>query len=74
MISENFYTEVEAAELLGYKVSTLRNWSAMRKGPPRVRVGRRIFYRREALLAWLESHERSYGPMDKGGRAKKRAA
>ena len=51
-IIESFLSESETAEVLGVKTASLRNWSASRKGPPRIKIGRKIFYRREALVAW----------------------
>jgi hypothetical protein len=58
MIEENFCTEAQVAGELGLKISTMRNWAAKRLGPPRIRVGRKIFYRREALVAWMQSQEK----------------
>lgn len=61
MLSENeFLSEAEAASLLGTKPTTLRVWwSTARKGPPRIKVGRKVIYRREALYEWLRSQEQS---------------
>lgn len=74
-IGEAFSSEKDTAEMLGLKVSTLRNWGAQRKGPPRIRIGRKLFYRREALLDWMKSQERTHED-SRGARrhAKKRAA
>lgn len=52
-----FLTEQETAIQLGLKVSTLRNWHAARKGPPRTKVGRIMYYRREALVEWMRGKE-----------------
>jgi hypothetical protein len=35
---------------------TLKNWRVLGRGPRYVRVGRRAFYRRADLDAWLEAH------------------
>lgn len=43
----------EAAGLLGVSRRTLSRWARLRKGPPRTKVGRSIFYRRQALEQWL---------------------
>lgn len=56
-LGDEFLTESQVSEILGLKAATLRNWSAARKGPPRISVGRKILYRRAALVAWLESRE-----------------
>ena len=50
--------EVATAGLLGVKVQTLRKWAVQRRGPPRVKVGKRVFYRPEAVTAWLAKQER----------------
>ena len=50
--------EVATAGLLGVKVQTLRKWAVQRRGPPRVKVGKRVFYRPEAVRAWLAKQER----------------
>ncbi len=49
--------EAETAAQLGIKVQTLRKWAVHRKGPPRVKVGKRVFYRPEAVQAWLAAQE-----------------
>jgi hypothetical protein len=51
-------SEADTAASLGVKVQTLRVWSVHRKGPPRVKVGRRVFYRPEAVQGWLTRQER----------------
>lgn len=58
-ITENFLSESETAEVLRVKKETLRNWRCQRKGPPRIKIGRKIFYRREALVAWMQSQEKA---------------
>jgi len=48
--------EQESAKELGVAVQTLRNWRHLRKGPPYVKMGRAIRYRREDLVAFIERH------------------
>lgn len=50
--------EAATAADLGVKVQTLRKWAVQRKGPPRVKIGKRVFYRPEAIQAWLAAQER----------------
>ncbi|HMQ94623.1 MAG TPA: transcriptional regulator [Amaricoccus sp.] len=45
-----------AAEL-SISVDTLSRWETRRVGPPCVRVGRRVLYRRGAVRDWLRSQE-----------------
>jgi hypothetical protein len=47
----------ELALQLGVSEDTLRRWDAMRSGPPCVRAGRKVFYRRATVLGWLEDQE-----------------
>jgi predicted DNA-binding transcriptional regulator AlpA len=47
----------ELARQLGVSEDTLRRWNAARSGPPCIRAGRKIFYRRAAVRAWLEDLE-----------------
>jgi DNA-binding transcriptional MerR regulator len=57
---EGYFTESETAEKLGVAVHTLRVWACRRKGPPRTKVGRSLFYRANSLHAWLAGHETSF--------------
>lgn len=50
-----------AAEL-GICKRTLDRWREKRRGPPRVVVGRKIFFRREAVEAWLRANEEKPEP------------
>ena len=53
----NLLTTVEAArDELRCHPQTLNNWRSNGEGPPFVRVGRRVFYRRGDLRAWIQSH------------------
>ncbi len=45
--------EAEAARLLSLSRRTLEAWRRQRRGPPWVRLGRRIVYRLEDLQAYL---------------------
>ena len=57
-----FMLELEAAELARLQPSTLQNWRVLGTGPPFIRLGGargRIVYEREALIAWIRSHERT---------------
>ncbi|ANY18667.1 Helix-turn-helix domain protein [Tsuneonella dongtanensis] len=47
----------DVAELLGVSRRTLSRWNRLRKGPPRVKVGRFMFYRHASLNEWLRAHE-----------------
>jgi|GEM_PF-1681184 len=51
-------TAPEAAEVLG-----LSPWSiydlVRRRQLPHIRIGRRVLFRRESILQWLEAHEQA---------------
>jgi hypothetical protein len=47
----------DLAQQLDVTEGTLRRWEAERWGPPCIRAGRKIYYRRTAVLKWLEEQE-----------------
>jgi predicted DNA-binding transcriptional regulator AlpA len=47
-------TPVEVAEALRTPVATLRHWRDKRTGPMHVKIGKRIMYREQDVLAWLD--------------------
>ncbi|MDO5758367.1 MAG: transcriptional regulator [Rhodobacterales bacterium] len=47
----------DLAEALGVTVDTLGRWEARRFGPPCVRAGRMVLYRRKAVQDWLAAQE-----------------
>jgi hypothetical protein len=65
---DGLLSETQAASALGVKFTTLRNWSVLRQGPPRIRIGKKIFYRLDALTAWVQEQEKDYSAVRSGGR------
>ena len=48
---------------------TLGRWDARRAGPPCTRIGRKVFYRRSSVEAWLLSREQGRpAPQRRGAR------
>ena len=47
----------DLAQQLEVTEGTLRRWESERWGPPCIRAGRKIYYRRAAVLQWLEEQE-----------------
>lgn len=43
-------------------VRTLANWRSLAEGPAFVKVGARVFYRMDDVLAWEARRRRSTGP------------
>jgi DNA-binding transcriptional MerR regulator len=58
----DYLTRSQAASELGVTSRTLANWEAAGEGPPITRVGARVLYRKESLLAWLVSRESNREP------------
>ena len=54
-------TIAEAAELLRAPVATLRYWRHLGTGPCSFRLGRRVLYRRDDLLGWIDTQRRQAG-------------
>jgi len=52
-------TNDEAAKQLRQQPNTLTTWRNQKRGPPFVKVGRQVFYRRSDLMVWLgaQRHE-----------------
>jgi excisionase family DNA binding protein len=46
----------QAAELLGVSPATLLKWRVQRRGPPFLKLGRRVIYSESALRAWADMH------------------
>ncbi|WP_149140724.1 helix-turn-helix transcriptional regulator [Gemmobacter caeruleus] len=60
-------SRLDLALELGLTVDTLRRWEAQRFGPPCVRAGRKVYYRRDAVHDWLQLQEVP-SPRRAGGR------
>jgi len=57
---DELLTEDEARAEVGVKCTrTLRRWRVLRQGPPHVRIGRKVYYRRGALQRWLLAREQT---------------
>jgi len=50
-------SQADLASQLQVSIRTLNRWHALRKGPPRIKVGGFIGYRRDALQKWLQANE-----------------
>ncbi len=57
-ILSEWITRAELARELNVTQDTLARWAAAGIGPPLVKVGRRVLYRRSAVREWLEKLER----------------
>ena len=61
---EGLLSEAEYAQLRGVSPRTVKRERALRSGPPYIRWGRAVFYRRAAIEAWLVAQE-SASPVKK---------
>jgi predicted DNA-binding transcriptional regulator AlpA len=52
-----FLNEHEVARLCSMSVASVRRWRLFRKGPPFVKFGAAVRYRRQDLEKWLSSQE-----------------
>ena len=69
LVLEGFLRREELAEQFGLSPRTIDRWEALRKGPPRVCVGRTILYNVDSVREWLRSRERQAVPaMRRGSR------
>ena len=59
---DGYLTPAETATELGVSVRTLERWHLLRKGPPRTELGKRIYYRRDAVRAWMRGQELPHPP------------
>jgi hypothetical protein len=56
-IRQNFLTKLELARILKRNPRTLDRWDVLRIGPPIIRIGRAVYYKRSSVLAWIEANE-----------------
>ena len=52
-----FMNDIRAAEFLGLKPQTLRNWRTMSKGPDYSKAGRAIRYHLEDLVRFMAENK-----------------
>ncbi|MGA9986681.1 MAG: helix-turn-helix domain-containing protein [Terriglobales bacterium] len=50
-------SQPQLADMLGIAVRTLRRMDARREAPPKIKVSRKTYYRRESVLRWLAERE-----------------
>jgi len=67
-ILAGYLTPKDLAQALGVSERTLGRWHQFRQGPPRVEIGRKVFYRLESVSAWMVSRER---PEPRGDRVRR---
>lgn len=78
VIENDMKTEIEppltseaVAALLNVSLRTLHRWGRLRRGPPSIKVGRAVFYRRVAVEKWLLLLEQAADTGQPGARLRK---
>ena len=56
-LTEQFLSVQETAACLELTSRTLARWRSARTGPPWCKCGRKVFYRRRAIVEWLAAGE-----------------
>lgn len=54
---EEWLNRADLARELALSIDTLQRWETRRVGPPCVRVGRKVLYRKDAVREWLRDQE-----------------
>lgn len=65
-VVSDFLTAREAAKAIGVHVRTLKYWKATGYGPDHFYIGKRLFYRRSDVIAWLQQISATQTPVTKG--------
>jgi hypothetical protein len=60
-LTELYRTDVEQAHLLNVTTHTLWRWRGDGYGPPWLRIGSKIYYRKESTVAWIAAQEQPSG-------------
>ncbi|WP_218917153.1 helix-turn-helix transcriptional regulator [Croceibacterium atlanticum] len=67
-LENEYLTSDEVSDWLKVSRRTLHRWARLRKGPPSVKVGRSVYYRRTSVEQWLLALEQSHtGACSDGG-------
>ncbi len=53
--TEQYLSPLQVGDLLGIPVATVYRWNSEGTGPPRLRIGKHVRYRRSDVDAWLSS-------------------
>jgi len=57
-VLNDWINRAELARQLSVTPDTLARWATQGIGPPRIRIGRRVLYRRASVEKWLAEMER----------------
>ena len=65
---EDWISRHDLAISLGVSEDTLWRWDRRRTGPQSIKLGRRVYYRRSTVRAWLEAREQARKTPSRGRR------
>lgn len=68
LILAGYVKPKDLAKALEVSERTIARWHHFREGPPRVEIGRKVYYRLESVNAWIASCER---PEPRAGRTRR---
>jgi DNA-binding transcriptional MerR regulator len=69
-VVSDFLTAKQAAKEIGVHIRTLKLWKANGYGPDHFYIGKRLFYRRSDVIAWLQRISETKAPVTKGRRVR----
>ena len=58
-LENEYLTSDEVSDWLKVSRRTLHRWARLQKGPPNIKVGRSVYYRRASVEQWLLSLEQA---------------
>lgn len=56
-VASELIPQRQLAKDMNVHLKTLARWAAINYGPPRLKIGKQVFYRRSAVLKWLEKNQ-----------------
>ena len=56
-VRSNYFTRRDLGQFVGRSDRTLARWDTEGFGPPTTQIGRLTLYRKDSVLAWLQSLE-----------------
>jgi predicted DNA-binding transcriptional regulator AlpA len=58
-ITEEYWERKEFAQVMGVDPRSVDTWEVKGIGPPRIKIGKRILYRKSSVMQWLATRETS---------------
>lgn len=73
LLLAGYLKPTDLAKALEVSERTIARWHHFREGPPRVEIGRKVYYRKESVMAWIASCERPEPRASRARRPRSRA-